>query len=93
LEGRLFWREQNQRGTVGIVEEGLANFLQAQERFSRAGGTEKKSRLHAIFVAQKKGWVKEEGSGNANWRCCPSCPPYGSWRRMELVGSGSKNPT
>ena len=62
LKSGLFWREQNQRKPQGIISEGLADFLQAQERFSRAGGAKQKSHMHTAFVAQKKRIVKEEGA-------------------------------
>ena len=60
LKSRLLGSEQNQRQALWVAEQRLANFFQAQERFSRAGRTEKKSRLHPFFVAQNAGRVKEE---------------------------------
>ena len=79
LEGCLLGSEQNQRRALRVFDQRLPNLRKAPERFARASRTEKKSRAHHSFVAQKCETVKEEGRAvgdslqkcPGNSRLCP----------------------
>jgi fructose-bisphosphate aldolase class II len=59
LKGGLFRGQQNQRRAAGIFPEGRPDFGQAAKGLAAAGGTEKKTHMHAGLFAQSRGGGKQ----------------------------------